>query len=80
MAMRIVVKLREAVVRYRDETGQRMTYEILGERTGLAEGTIRNISSDKSYNTTLATIAKICEALVTTPQELLELVDEPADG
>ena len=76
MAKRIIVKLREAVVRYRDETGERMTYEILGERTGLAEGTFRNISSSKSYNTTLETIAKICEVLDTTPQELLELVDE----
>lgn len=76
MAKRIVVKLREAVVRFRVRTGRRMTYAILGERIGLTEGTLRKIASDSDYSTTLETIAKICEALDTTPQELLELADE----
>ena len=54
-----------------------MTYRILAERTGLAEGTLHNIGSHRKYNATLTTIASICHALDVSPGNLLELVDNP---
>ena len=54
----IVVKVKEAMERYRYRTGERLTYEKLAQRTGLAKPTIVAISSRLDYNTTLATIEK----------------------
>jgi DNA-binding Xre family transcriptional regulator len=77
MSIRIVIKLREAVLAYKRRTGQQMTYEILSERTGLAEGTLHNIGGQRPYNATLRTVALICRELGVTPADLLELVEEP---
>ena len=74
---RILIKLREAMLAYKRRTGERMTYAILAERTGLAEGTLHNMGSHRKYNATLATIARICRALDVTPGDLLELIDDP---
>ena len=74
---RIAIKLREAIQAYKRRTGERMTHEILAERTGLAHTTLNNISSKSDYNATIDTLSKICVALAVTPGELLELVDEP---
>ncbi len=73
----IAIKLREAIERYKRRSQDRMTYEILAERTGLAKGTLNNIGSRDDYNATLATIEKICRALDVTPGFLLELIDDP---
>ena len=77
MTTRVTIKLREAILGYKRRTRERMTYSILAERTGLAEGTLHNIGSHRKYNATLATIAKICRALDVTPGDLLELIDDP---
>ena len=79
MSVRIVIKLREAVLAYRRRTGERMTYAMLAERTGLAEGTLHNIGGERPYNATLNTVALICRELHTTPGNLLELVEDPAE-
>lgn len=70
----IVVKLREAMERYRYRTGQRLTYEKLAQRTGLSKTTIEAIASRLDYNTTLATVEKLCRVLECTPCDLLELL------
>ena len=62
---------------YKRHTGERMTYEILAERTGLATGTLQNMGSRPRYNASLATLARICKALDVTPGDLLELIDDP---
>jgi DNA-binding Xre family transcriptional regulator len=77
MSVRIVIKLREAVLSYKRRTGQQMTYELLAERTGLAESTLHNIGGQRPYNATLKTLALICRELGVTPGELLELIDDP---
>ena len=73
----IVVKLRSAMERYRHRTGQRLTYDKLAERTGLSRATIVSIATRADYNTTLATIEKLCEALDCQPGDLLEILPEP---
>ena len=73
----IVIKLREAIERYKRRSQKRMTHEILAEHTGLAKGTLNNIGSRDDYNATLATIEKICRALDITPGDLLEMIDDP---
>jgi DNA-binding Xre family transcriptional regulator len=73
---RIAIRLREAILAYRRRTGEKMTYEVLAERTGLAPGTLQNIGSRPGYNASLATLAEICVALDVTPGDLLELVRE----
>ena len=73
----IAIKLREAIERYKRQKHERMTYEILAQRTGLAKGTLQNIGSRDDYNATLELIEKLCRALDVSPGDLLELVDAP---
>jgi DNA-binding Xre family transcriptional regulator len=74
---RIIIKLREAMLAYKRRTGERMTYEILAQRTGLAVGTLQNMGSRPRSNASLATLARICKALDVSPGDMLELIDDP---
>ena len=67
------VKLREAMDAYKERTGERITYELLASRTGLAKATIESLASRDNYNATLNTIEKICHVLGCEPRDLLEL-------
>jgi len=69
----IKVKLREAMERYSARTGERMTYRILADRTGLSKTTLESVGTRSDYNASLQTVDKICRALGCTPGELLEL-------
>ena len=69
------VKLREVMESHRRRTGERMTYELLAERTGLSRPTIESLASRHSYNTRLSTIEKVCRALGCQPGELLQLTE-----
>lgn len=70
------VKLREVMADHRHRTGERMTYELLAERTGLSRATLESLASRPSYNTRLSTIEKICKALGCQPGDLLELAQD----
>lgn len=76
MTIMIVIRLREAVERYKRLTDEEMNYAILADRTGLSEGTLRNIGARAPYNATLETIEKICRALEVSPGFLLHMKDE----
>ena len=76
----IVVKLREAMDAHYRRTGERLTYEALAARTGLAASTLASLATRGAYNTTLSTIDKLCGALGCTPGELLARVDERDGG
>ncbi len=71
----IVIRLREAIDRYRDRTGERLTYEVLAEQTGLSVATLQSLAARPDYNTRMSTIEKLCRALQCTPGDLLELRD-----
>lgn len=68
----IEVKLREAMETYRRRTGERLTYQTLAERTGLARSTLESIATRRDYNANLSTINKICKVLRCEPVTLLE--------
>jgi putative transcriptional regulator len=70
-AVVLVVRLRDAMEAYRKRTGERLTYEALAERTGLARSTLESLASRPSYNTRLSTIDRLCRALGCQPGELL---------
>ena len=74
------MKLREAMDEHRRRFGERMTYELLAERTGLSRATLESIASRDNYNTTLNTIEKLCRALDCQPGDLLELMGEVEDA
>ena len=61
---------------YRRRTGERMTYEILANKTGLSKATLESLASRGNYNTRLSTIEKLCTALGCTPGDLLVLTPE----
>ena len=73
----IAIKLREAMEAYRRRSGERLTYETLAERSGIAKQTLHTIGSRDDYNATLELIEKLCRALGVTPGDLLELLDDP---
>jgi len=60
---------------YRRRTGERLTYQTLGERTGLARSTLESIATRSDYNASISTIDKICRALGCAPGELLKSQD-----
>ena len=70
----IAVKLKEAMERYRRTKGKRLTYELIAKMTGISKATIEAIASRPGYNTSLASIEKLCKALDCTPGDLLELL------
>ena len=49
-----------------------MSYADLAERTGLARATIEALGSRPHYNTTLATVNKLCQTLGCELSDLLE--------
>ncbi|MGD8454051.1 MAG: helix-turn-helix transcriptional regulator [Phycisphaerae bacterium] len=71
----IAIKLREAMEAYRRRSGERLTYEKLAQRSGIAKQTLHTIGSRDDYNATLELIEKLCIALDTTPGDLLELIE-----
>ena len=73
----VAIKLREAMEAYRRRTGERVTYKVLAERTGIAHGTLQIMGSQPGYNATLAILEKICRALDVNFADLLELMDDP---
>ena len=68
----IVVRLREAMERYRRRTGVRVTYRELAARAGVSESTLQSIAARGGYNTTLDTVDRIAEALECPLDVLLE--------
>jgi len=70
----IIVKLKHAMNVYRQKTGEKLTYDELSKKTGISRATLESIASRQSYNPTLATIDKLCTALLVEPGDLLELV------
>lgn len=67
----ILIRLRQAMEDYAVCHGERMTYEELARRTGLARATLEAIGSRPHYNTTLNTLDKLCAALRCEPAALL---------
>ncbi len=72
----IRVKLREAMDAYRQRTGNKLTYELLAEQTGIAVTTLQSLAARPGYNTRLSTIEKLCVALKCSPNDLLEMSDD----
>ena len=70
------VRLKEVIEAYEARTGKRMTYEQLASATGISRATIESLASRTDYNTTLATISKVCDALGCAPGELLEMTPD----
>jgi DNA-binding Xre family transcriptional regulator len=73
----LVLKLRDAMEAYRRRTGQRMTYAMLAEQTGIAASTLRTIGSNLHYHTTFGNVEKICLALDVSAGDLLEIIPDP---
>jgi len=77
----ILIKLREAMSKYTSLTGERLTYEIISDRTGLSLATLQSLATRQDYNTRLSTIEKLCVVLMCEPGDLLEIKkDKGADG
>lgn len=72
----IVIKLRDAIEKFEERTGEALTYAELAERTGLGRATVEALGSRPTYNTTLSTIDKLCQVLGCELSDLLELTDE----
>lgn len=68
----IRVKLRLAMERHLQQTGQRVTYDDLAEMTGLSRVTLEALGSRPGYNATLSTIDRLCSALNCSLPDLLE--------
>lgn len=58
---------------YHERTGERLTYALLAERSGLARATLESIATRSGYNATLDAVARLCAALDCTPAMLLQL-------
>lgn len=59
--------LRHLLDDYQAKSGIRLSYEELGNMTGISVDTLKSIVSREDYNTTLATISKIASSLALCP-------------
>jgi putative transcriptional regulator len=73
----IVVRLREMIRAYEEQTGERLTYAQLAERSGVARATVESLASRNGYNATLDTIDKLCIALKCRLTDLVHQESEP---
>ena len=69
----IYIELKKAIEAYREKTGERLTYQLLSERTGLSKSTLQSLASRTAYNTTLSTVEKLCVALECGPEDLINI-------
>lgn len=76
----IVVRLREVMEAYHRRTGERLTYETLAERTGLAASTLASLATRGAYNTRLSTIDRLCAVLDCMPGDLLVRIEDDESG
>ena len=58
---------------YRRRTGNKLTYELLADQTGIALATLQSLAARAGYNTRLSTIEKLCHVLKCSPGDLLDL-------
>lgn len=73
-----VIRLKEAMLAYQRHTDTKVTYELLSDLCGVPAQTLASIGSRPNYNTTLATMDKICDALNISLDELVEIIpDKP---
>jgi transcriptional regulator with XRE-family HTH domain len=75
----IVVKVREAMERWRRQTGQRMTYRQLSVLTGLSVSTLQSVAARKGYNPTLDLVDRIATALNCPLPLLLEQIPNASE-
>ena len=68
----IRLRLREVMQRRQRTTGQRVTYESLAKKTGLSRATIEAIGSRATYNPSLSTLDRLCDALGCSPADLIQ--------
>lgn len=73
----IAIKLKDGMEAYKRRTGVRLTYADVAQMSGLSAATVEAIGSKLGYNATLETVEKLCIALGTTPDKLLELIGDP---
>ena len=78
--MAIAIKLKEAMEAYKRRTGEKITYQILADRTGIARGTLQIIGSRDDYNATLSTVEKMCRTLDVHLNDMLEMIDDPPES
>jgi DNA-binding Xre family transcriptional regulator len=70
---RLVIRLRECVDLHAQRTGERLTYADVAKRAKLSSNTVKKISNRKqSYNATLSTLEKLCQALDVNLSDLVE--------
>ena len=76
----IRVRLREAMDSHRQHTGERLALQKLALLTGLSFEAMDSLSPRRGYNTTLNTIAKLCEVLNCRPSDLLVFESHRPNG
>lgn len=72
----LIIRLKYAIERYKKNTGEKLTYQMLADRTGISLDTLQSLATRQSYNTTLSTVEKLCNALQCSPGELLTIAEE----
>jgi len=68
--MHIRIRLRECLDLHERRTGHRLSYRELARRAGVSEDTVESIASRPTYNPTIRTIEKLCNALGVSPADM----------
>ena len=73
----LIIKLKEAILRYERKWDRNLSFEELSDMTGIPMDTLRSIASRRGYHTTMARLEKLCLALDVPIHDLLEIIDDP---
>lgn len=74
---RLVIRLKEAIQAYRRRTGEKLTYQILSDQTGVSLHTIQSMATRKGHVASLRNIERLCLFLECTPGEMLVIENQP---
>ena len=72
--------LKNVMQAYEAKTGLHLTYEELGQMTGISTNTLKSIATRPNYNATLKMISEIASALNINPVKYFEWEREENDN
>lgn len=64
--------LRRALQDFEARTGIRLSYDALGQRSGVSIDAIKSMATRADYNATLRIVGQVCDALKCNPIDYLE--------
>ena len=72
-------QLRTLMAQKRDRGGEKITYRLLSEKTGISSSTLSRIASNQQVMISLSVLERLCRFLECTPNDLIWIGESEDD-